>query len=59
MAVLSPYVDIPTYDNDHWTTTTFSSREKFKEFLTPLFKKPGTVEFDDVSSAIINVEGQK
>lgn len=40
---------IPTWESGKWTTTTFSTREEFVNFLTPLFKEPGKYEFDETS----------
>ena len=33
------YQDIPTYENEEWTTTSFESREDFSKFIRDLFKK--------------------
>ena len=52
------YIDVPTYKDGQWTTTDFSTREEFRDFLLPLFKEPGEYNFDDVST-IFNVEGRK
>ena len=56
--VQNSYTSIPTYSNGVWTTTDFSTREEFRDFLVPLFKEPGQYEFDEVS-LIFNVEGRK
>ena len=49
---------IPTYvyEKDEWSTTEFSTRDEFIEFLDPLFKEPGQYEFDE-SSSVFNKEG--
>jgi hypothetical protein len=52
------YIEVPTYKDGQWTTTDFSTREEFRDFLLPLFKEPGEYNFDDVST-IFNVEGRK
>lgn len=46
------YKEVPTFDSGHWTTTLFSTRDEFKDFVKSCFKEPGQYEFDDVSSAI-------
>lgn len=51
-------LDIPTYDNGQWTTTSFSSRQELKDFLMPIFTKPGTCEFDE-TSLLFNEQGRK
>jgi hypothetical protein len=52
------YIEIPTYDNDQWTLTTFYSREEFRDFVLKLFKEPGQYKFDE-SSLIFNAEAKK
>jgi hypothetical protein len=52
------YIEVPTYKDGQWTTTDFSTREEFRDFLLPLFKEPGEYNFDEVST-IFNVEGRK
>ena len=52
------YISIPTYKNGQWSTTEFSTREEFRDFLLPLFKEPGQYKFDD-ASLTFNVEGRK
>ena len=52
------YNSIPTYKDGQWTTTEFSTREEFRDFLLPLFKEPGQYNFDD-GSLIFNAEGRK
>lgn len=39
-------IDIPTWDNGNWTTTTFNSVEKFKEYILSIFKIPGQYKFN-------------
>jgi hypothetical protein len=38
---------IPTWDNGTWTTTSFDSKDEFRDFLIPLFKEPGKYEFNE------------
>lgn len=52
------YIQIPTYRNGAWSTTTFNTREEFRDFVLFLFKEPGQYEFDE-TSAIFNLEGRK
>ena len=52
------FIEVPTYDIDHWTVTTFYSREEFRDFLLSLFKEPGEYNFDE-SSQIFNIEARK
>jgi hypothetical protein len=55
---MTPYLEIPTYENQEWVVTTFYTREEWKDFLLSLFKEPGLYNFDE-SSVIFNVEGRK
>lgn len=52
------FIEVPTYDIDHWTITTFYSREEFRDFLLSVFKEPGDYNFDE-SSQIFNIEARK
>ena len=52
------FIEVPTYDIDHWTVTTFYSREEFRDFLLSVFKEPGDYNFDE-SSQIFNIEARK
>jgi len=56
--VIDPYIEIPTYKNGLWDVTTFYTREEWIDFLLPLFKEPGTYDFDD-ASLIFNAEARK
>jgi len=40
---------IPTYENNKWTTTEFTSDNEFRDFLEGIFKEPGKYEFDTVA----------
>ncbi len=55
---MTPYLEVPTYENQEWVVTTFYSREEWKDFLLSMFKEPGLYNFDE-SSLIFNVEGRK
>ena len=42
---------IPTFDDEkeEWSYTFFSSKEEWRDYLTPLFKEPGEYNFDETS----------
>lgn len=44
-----PYIIVPTLDKGTWTTTTYTTRETFTEYITGQFKEPGKYEFDETS----------
>ena len=50
--------DIPTWEDGEITLTSFSSRDKFGEYLINLFKLPGQYDFDKTSEEFIK-EGVK
>ena len=52
------FIDVPTYENGLWTTTKFSTREEFRDFLLFIFKEPGKYDFDE-SALIFNAEARK
>ena len=52
------FIDIPTYENGLWTTTEFSTREEFRDFLLSIFKEPGKYNFDE-SALVFNAEARK
>ena len=52
------FIEVPTYDVDHWTVSTFYSREEFRDFLVSIFKEPGEYNFDE-TSLIFNAEARK
>jgi len=52
------FKDIPTYENGAWTTTSFHSREAFRDFLLSIFKEPGEYYFTE-ATRIFNEEGRK
>ena len=45
------YQNIPTYENGQWTTTSFETRDEFKDFVRGLFKEPGQYNFDETTLA--------
>jgi hypothetical protein len=53
------YQDIPTYENEEWTTTSFESREDFAEFIRELFKKPGKYIFNELSNKIFIQQSER
>ena len=53
------YTDIPTWDNGTWTTTSFDSRDEWRDYVLTLFKEPGLYEFDEVSNEIFIIESAK
>jgi hypothetical protein len=48
------YIQIPTWENNQWTTTSFETRDDFKVFVLSLFKEPGKYEFDETSHQFNN-----
>jgi len=52
------FIEVPTYENNNWTVTTFYSREEFRDFLLSIFKEPGEYNFDE-SSLVFNAEARK
>ena len=42
-------IEIPTWENGEWTTTSFNSRDEFKDFVFSIFKEPGQYQFDETS----------
>ena len=53
------YTDIPTWDNGTWTTTSFESRDAWRDYVLTLFKTPGEYEFDEVSNEVFIIESTK
>ena len=45
----NPFIEIPTWENGSWTTTSFETRDEFREFVHSCFKEPGKYEFDEIS----------
>ena len=43
------FIDIPTWDNGSWTTTSFDTREEYTDFVLSIFKEPGKYNFDNTS----------
>ena len=46
---MSTNIEIPTWENGEWSTTTFSTRDEFKDFVFSIFKEPGQYHFDESS----------
>ena len=46
------YQDIPCWDNGTWTTTSFESRDEWRDFLFSIFREPGKYEFNEVTNEI-------
>jgi len=46
---MTPYLEIPTYEDGTWSETVFYTREEFKAFVLSIFKEPGKYEFNDTS----------
>jgi len=44
-----PFITIPTWESGKWTSTSFPTRDHFKDFCIPLFKEPGKYKFDETS----------
>jgi hypothetical protein len=53
------YTDIPTWDNGTWTTTSFDSRDEWRDYVLTLFKEPGQYEFNEVTNEIFIIESTK
>jgi len=53
-----PFIIVPTWKADEWTTTKFQTREDFIAFVLPLFKEPGKYEFDETTHAF-KIQAQK
>jgi len=52
------WIDIPTWDNGTWTTTSFNSREEFKTFILTIFKEPGQYKFNEDTNKVFNEQAQ-
>lgn len=53
-----PYIEVPTYEDGNWSTTTFQTKDDFRLFILSLFKEPGKYEFDN-TSYLFNAEARK
>ena len=53
------YKDIPTWDNGTWTTTSFESRDDWRDFLFSLFREPGKYEFNEATNEVFIAESRK
>lgn len=54
---MTPYLEVPTYENSVWDTTVFYTREEFKAFVLSIFKEPGQYGFDE-TSRLFNEQGR-
>ena len=43
------FIDIHTWDNGSWITTSFNTREEYTDFVLSIFKEPGQYNFDNTS----------
>jgi hypothetical protein len=53
------YKDIPTWDNGTWTTTSFESRDEWRDFLFSIFREPGKYEFNEATNEVFIAESRK
>ena len=53
------YKDIPTWDNGTWTTTSFESRDEWRDFLFSIFREPGKYEFNEATNEVFIAESKK
>jgi len=44
-----PFIEIPTWENNVWTTTVFDTREQFTVYIEEQFKEPGKYDLDETS----------
>lgn len=58
MSTITPFIEVPTYENGIWDVTTFYTREEFRDFVKSIFKEPGQYNFD-YTSLLFNEEGRK
>jgi hypothetical protein len=54
----TPYIEIPTYENGNWSSTSFQTKDDFRLLILSLFKEPGKYEFDDISY-VFNSEARR
>ena len=43
------FIDIPSWKNGTWFTTSFETRDEYKDFVLSIFKEPGQYNFDETS----------
>ena len=55
---MEDFITVPTWENGEWGSTSFKTRDDFKNFLLPLFKEPGKYNFDETSYEF-NIEARK
>lgn len=53
-----PFIEIPTWDNGEWTTTSYHLREQFSEYVESQFKEPGKYGFDETAH-LFNAQARK
>jgi hypothetical protein len=53
------FEDIPTWDNGVITTTSFSNRQEFADYILSIFKEPGQYEFNEISSELFTAESKR
>lgn len=52
------YIDIPTWENDVWSTTSFETHDEYRDFVLSCFKEPGQYNFDETALEF-NAEARK
>jgi len=45
------YLEVPTWENDVWSTTVFDTHADFTTYIEGKFKEPGKYEFDETTNA--------
>jgi len=53
------WIDIPTWDNGTWTTTSFESRDEFRTFVLSIFKEPGQYNFNEDTAKVFTEQSDK
>jgi hypothetical protein len=43
------FIDIPSWKNGTWFTTSFETRDEYKDFVLSIFREPGKYELDETS----------
>ena len=52
------YIEVPTYKNGEWSSTSFDTEDEFKKFLLSMFKEPGQYDFDE-TTLVFNSEARR
>ena len=55
---MNPFIEVPTYENNQWSVTSFETREEFRDFVLTCFKEPGEYHFNE-TSRVFNEEARK